>query len=52
MQQSPMGKAVVKMSEKNMAKFKMLFNTAYALAKKAKPFTEYEFMIEIQSENG
>lgn len=52
MQQSPMGKAVVKMSEKNMDKFKLLFNTAYAVAKKAKPFTEYELMIEIQSKNG
>ena len=35
-----------------MDKFKMLFNTTYAVAKKAKPFREYELMIEIQSKNG
>lgn len=51
-QQSPMGKSVVKMTEKSMDKFKVLFNSAYAVAKKAKPLTEYELLMEVQSKNG
>ena len=51
-QQSPMGKVLLKMNEKKMDSLKFLFNSAYAVAKKAKPLAEYELLVEVQSKNG
>ena len=51
-QQSQMGKVLLKMNEKTMDSLKFLFNSAYAVAKKEKPLAEYERLVEVQSKNG
>ena len=45
-------KALVKLSDKEKNKMRYLFNTAYAVAKKGKPFSDFIFMMEVQKMNG
>lgn len=45
-------KTVFKYNKGQSERFKLLFNTAFAVAKNRKPFTDYELMCEVQKKNG
>lgn len=45
-------KTIQKYNEGQVDRLKMLFNTAYGVAKNRKPFSDYEFICSIQQKNG
>ncbi|XP_062616845.1 zinc finger protein 862-like [Saccostrea cucullata] len=46
------GKAFYKLSEEEKKKMTVLFNTAYAVARNGKPFSDYLYIYELNSLNG
>ncbi|XP_061176042.1 zinc finger protein 862-like [Saccostrea echinata] len=46
------GKAMYRLSEEEKKKMTILFNTAYAVAKNGKPFTDYLYLYELNMLNG
>ena len=49
---TPMGRGILAMQAKHVDRLKRLFNTAYGVAKKCRPFTDYTMSCEIQKKNG
>jgi len=49
---TPLGKALLKVDEHQKKRLRFLFNTAYAVAKKGKPFSDFEYICELQIKNG
>ena len=49
---TPIGKALLKVDENQKKRLCFLFNTAYAVAKKGKPFSDFEYICELQIKNG
>lgn len=47
-----MDKAIAKVHEHELDRYEKLFNTAYAVAKNNRPFSDYTFLCEIQMKNG
>ena len=52
MKTTPIGKSLTKMEERSKEMLKMRFNTAYYLAKKEKPFSDYPDLLALQEKNG
>ena len=50
--QGDLDKTIQKYNEGQTDRFKMLFNTAFAVAKNRKPFSDYEYICSIQKKNG
>ena len=46
------GRGILAMNNKNRERLSMLFNTAYGLTKKNRPFTDYQTVCTIQKKNG
>ena len=44
---TPIGKALLKVDEHQKKRLHFLFNTAYAIAKKGKPFPDFEYICEL-----
>ncbi|XP_076099754.1 zinc finger protein 862-like [Mytilus galloprovincialis] len=40
-----------KLKPEQLKRYKVLFNTAYSVGKKGKPFSDYEFILEVQKKN-
>ena len=49
---TPIGKALLKVDEHEKKRLRFLFNTAYAVAKKGKLFSDFEYICELQIKNG
>jgi hypothetical protein len=47
-----MDKAIAKVHRHELNRYEKLFNTAYAVAKNIRPFSDYTFLCEIQMKNG
>lgn len=47
-----MYRALAKVNQAEVERYEKLFNTAYAVAKHNRPFTEYNFLCEVQIKNG
>jgi hypothetical protein len=47
-----MDRALAKVNQAEVEWYEKLFNTAYAVAKHNRPFTEYNFLCEVQIKNG
>lgn len=47
-----MDKAIAKVHDHELNRYEKLFNTAYAVAKNNRPFSDYTFLCEIQMKNG
>ena len=52
MKNTPIGKSLTKMEEHSKEILKMRFNTAYYLARKEKPFSDYPDLQALQEKNG
>ena len=52
MKNTPIGKSITRMEEHSKEVLKMRFNTAYYLAKKEKPFSDYPDLLVLQEKNG
>ena len=48
---TPLGKALLKVDEHWKKRLRFLFNTAYAIAKKGKPFSDFKYICELQIKN-
>ena len=48
---TPIGRGILALHEKHRQRLNMLFNTAYGLAKKSRPFTDFETVCRIQIKN-
>ncbi|XP_067656447.1 zinc finger protein 862-like [Haliotis asinina] len=47
-----LSKAFSKVEEKEVERYKKLFNTAFAVVKHGRPYTDYPFLCQIQKKNG
>lgn len=52
LRETPIGKALQNINKETRKKLTYLFNTAYAVAKKGKPFSDYEYISALQMKNG
>ena len=52
MKNTPIGKSLTKMEEHSKEILKMRFNTAYYLARKERPFSDYPDLLALQEKNG
>jgi len=49
---TPLGRAIQKMKESDLVRFRLLFNTAYVLAKNGKPLSDMDMLCQLQEKNG
>ena len=49
---APLPKAINKQMQQNLPQLKVLFNTAHAIAKLSRPFTDFRFQLQLQEKNG